>query len=468
MNIKNSLTLKFTVIVASILLIFSIFTYQFSELFRKDEFTIRLKNVSTNVVKNYLDKVELTPEILRLMYQKQLNRFPEERLVIADQNHEVVFASHALLDIEIDLLKQLYLTGAPFEINDDATDYIAYIFNFKGANYYIISSAIDNAGKNKLKFLRLLLILLNIAFILLAAISGWYFSKQALQPIKKIIHEVENITEISLNHRVSIGNGKDEIAQLAMVFNTMLDRIQNSYELQKLFVANASHEFRTPLTAMKGQIEVLLLKKRSDADYLRTFDSLLDDVQNLIALINGLTDLAKANAEFPNTKLSTVSILDVVMDAKDELLRRKPHYKIKLNWGDFPDEEQRLQTLGDYALLKSALNNLLDNACKFSGNNEASMDVRFYMDSIFIQIIDTGPGISSKDLPHIFEPFFRSNETRQIGGYGIGLSLVKKTIDLHLGQIEFKSKQGEGTEVIVRLPNIQKALGQSNKEFEFL
>jgi signal transduction histidine kinase len=156
------------------------------------------------------------------------------------------------------------------------------------------------------------------------------------------------------------------------------------------------------------------------------------------------------------------------MDAKDELLRRKPNYKIKLNWGDFPDEEQRLQTLGDYALLKSALNNLLDNACKFSGNNEASMDVRFYMDSIFIQIIDTGPGISSKDLPHIFEPFFRSNETRQIGGYGIGLSLVKKTIDLHLGQIEFKSKQGEGTEVIVRLPNIQKALGQSNKEFEFL
>lgn len=456
MNIKNSLTLKFTIIVAGILLIFSLFTYQFSELFRRDEFTLRLQNVSTNVVQNYLEKEELTPEILRLMYQKQLNRFPDERLIIADENHEVVFASNPLIDIEIELLKKLYTTGLSFEVNEDATEYIAYIYQFNGDNFFIISSAIDKAGRDKLRFLWILLILLNVFFIIIAAVTGWYFSKQALQPIKKVIHEVENITEISLDHRVSIGNGKDEIAQLAMVFNTMLGRIQNSFDLQKLFVANASHEFRTPLTAMKGQIEVLLLKKRSDADYLNTFHSLLDDIQNLIALINGLTDLAKANADFPHTKLSSVSIIDVVMDAKDDLLRRKPNFKIKLAWGDFPEEEEAIQTRGDYALLKSAFTNLLDNACKFSGNNEADINVRFYQDSIFLVITDNGPGISSKDLPHIFEPFFRSNETRLIGGYGIGLSLVKKTIDLHLGEIEFKSILGEGTKVFVRLPNLQK------------
>ncbi|MCG9879268.1 MAG: HAMP domain-containing histidine kinase, partial [Bacteroidia bacterium] len=463
-NIKNSLTLKFTLIVASILFIFSVFTYQFSELFRRDEFTIRLKNVSTNVVKNYLDKVELTPEILRLMYQKQLNRFPEERLIIADENREVIFASNPLEDIEVDLLKKLYITRLSFEETDDATEYIAYIYDFNGTNYFIISSAIDKAGKEKLRFLLILLILLNLFFIIMAAVSGWYFSKQALQPIKKVISEVENITEISLDHRVSIGNGKDEIAQLAMVFNKMLDRIQNSFELQKLFVANASHEFRTPLTSMKGQIEVLLLKDRTESDYLKTFHSLQDDLQNLISLINGLTDLAKASVEFPNTKLVPVSILDVVMDTKDELLRRKSHYKIKLAWGEFPEEEQKIQTLGDYALLKSALNNLIDNACKFSSHHEASVDVRFYLDSIFIEIADNGPGISQKDLPHIFEPFYRSNETRTVSGYGIGLSLVKKTIDLHLGQIEFKSTLGKGTKVFVRLPNMQKNIAIESEE----
>jgi signal transduction histidine kinase len=453
MNIKNSLTLKFTIIVAGILLIFSLFTYQFSELFRRDEFTVRLKNVSTNVVQNYLEKEELTPDILRLMYQKQLNRFPDERLIIADENHEVVFASNPLVDKEVYLLQKLYSTRLSFEENQQATDYIAYIYNYNGKNYFIISSAIDKAGREKLRFLWILLILLNILFNIIAAVSGWYFSKQALQPIKKVIYEVEDITEISLNHRVSIGNGKDEIAQLAMVFNTMLERIQSSFELQKLFVANASHEFRTPLTAMKGQIEVLLLKKRNETDYLKTFNSLLEDIQNLIALINGLTDLAKANTDFPNTKLNPVSIIDVVMDAKDDLMRRKPNFKIKLTWGDFPEEEQAIQTLGDYALLKSTVTNLLDNACKFSANNEAEITVRFYTNAIFFVITDKGPGISNKDLAHIFEPFYRSNETRLISGNGIGLSLVKKTIDLHKGEIEFKSIVGEGTKVFVRLPN---------------
>jgi flagellin-specific chaperone FliS len=153
MNIKNSLTLKFTIIVAGILLIFSLFTYQFSELFRRDEFTVRLKNVSTNVVQNYLEKEELTPDILRLMYQKQINRFPDERLIIADENHEVVFASHPLLDKEVSLLQKLYSTRLSFEENQQAADYIAYIYNYNGKNYFIISSAIDKAGREKLRYL---------------------------------------------------------------------------------------------------------------------------------------------------------------------------------------------------------------------------------------------------------------------------------------------------------------------------
>ena len=100
MNIKTSLTFKFTAIVAGILLAFSLFTYQFSEIFREDEFTHRLKNVSKNVVVNYLDKEELSTDILKLLYEKQLNRFPQERLIIADENYEVIFASQKTKEIE--------------------------------------------------------------------------------------------------------------------------------------------------------------------------------------------------------------------------------------------------------------------------------------------------------------------------------------------------------------------------------
>jgi signal transduction histidine kinase len=453
MNIKTTLTLKFTAIVLGILMAFSLFIYQFSEIFREDEFTIRLKNVSKNVVVNYLDKIELTPEILKLLYVKQLNRFPEERLIIADENYEIIFASEPTKDVEIDLLKQLYKSGSEFMVNSGDTEFVAYIVNHDSKNYFIVSSAIDVAGHVKLKYLRSILILLNIFSIVLAAVSGWYFSNQALKPISDVVNQVDTINESNLYQRVKEGNGKDEIAQLALVFNKMLERIEKSFSLQKMFVANASHEFRTPLTAMKGQIEVLLLQPRKEEEYKKTFDSLLDDIQNLISLINGLTELAKANADFPNTTLTPVSIVDVLMDTKEELLKRKPHYKVHLKWGDFPEEEPFLEIMGDYALLKSVFSNLLDNACKFSHDESCDLVVTFHELNIEISIIDRGIGINPKELKNVFEAFYRSNETRHVPGYGIGLSLVKKILDLHKGTIQVKSEVNKGTHIQVLLPN---------------
>ncbi|MBP7511663.1 MAG: HAMP domain-containing histidine kinase, partial [Bacteroidia bacterium] len=440
MNIKTSLTFKFTAIVAGILLAFSLFTYQFSEIFREDEFTHRLKNVSQNVVVNYLDKEELSTDILKLLYEKQLNRFPQERLIIADENYEVIFASQKTKEIEIDLLKELYKTGTEFVLNLGDTEYVAYIIPHQYKNYFIVSSAIDVAGQAKLKYLRSVLLFLNIGCIFIAAISGWYFSKQALQPIKDVVSSVDTITERNLYQRVNIGNGKDEIAKLAIVFNKMLERIEQSFILQKMFVANASHEFRTPLTSMKGQIEVLLLHKRTEEEYKRTFNSLLEDIQSLISLINGLTELAKANADFPNTNLIPISIVDVIMDTKEELIKRNPNYKIQLKWGDFPEEEPLLEMIGDYSLLKSAFSNLLDNACKFSHDETCEIVVTFHKLSIEVNIIDHGMGIHKEELKHVFEAFYRSNESRHVPGYGIGLSLVKKTIDLHHGKINIQSE----------------------------
>lgn len=453
MNIKSSLTIKFTLIVAGILIAFSIFTYEFSEIFRRNEFTDRLKNVSRNVVVNYLDKEELTPEILKLMYEKQLNRFPQEGLIIADENYEVVFNSRRSNVAGLDFLERLYRERSEFEQHLNDTEYIAYIIPHKGTNFFIVSSAIDVAGHEKLDFLQNILILLTLACTILAAVSGWYFSRQALKPIKEVILQVETINESNLHQRVNEGNGKDEIADLAIVFNKMLERIEKSFAFQKLFVANASHEFRTPLTVMKGQIEVLMLMKRTEAEYVKTFHSLLDDIQNLISLINGLTELASANADFPNISFSKVSMIDVIMESKEDLVKRKPHYKIQLNWGDFPDEEEKMQIKGDHSLLKSIITNLMDNACKFSQTNYCITRINFHEKHMEISVQDDGPGISIGDLPHVFEPFFRSNETRQTPGYGIGLSLVKKTVELHGGNISIQSAPGDGTTVDVVLPN---------------
>ncbi len=461
MNIKTSLTLKFTGIVAGILLVFSVFTYEFSEIFRKNAFTDRIQGVAEKVAKSYLKQEVITPDILKLIYQKQLTRFPNERLVIADSAKNIIFSSHNPNKIENSLLSKLVLNQAQINENSGDTEYVAFQANIENVSYFIINSAVDKAGQQKLDFLKSLLLILNIASIILAALTGWVFSKNALNPIKAVINQVDIINENNLHKRVNEGNGKDEIAALAVNFNKMLERIERSFFLQKMFVANASHEFRTPLTSMKGQIEVTMLNQRTQEEYHKTFLSLLEDIENQIELINGLSELAKANANFPNVTFKEISVIEVFLDAKEEINKRKPQFNVNLNLKDFPDNEYRIKVNGDSALLKSVFINIVENACKFSKDKSCNVTLDFGENYITILISDNGPGISKNDLPHIFEPFYRSNETRNVQGYGIGLSLVKKTVEMHQGKVEIESNLGQGTTVKVTLKNVNKSKGNS-------
>ncbi|MBC7384098.1 MAG: HAMP domain-containing histidine kinase [Bacteroidia bacterium] len=453
MNIKSILTIKFTGIVAAILFVFSIFTYQFSDIFRKNEFPDRLKKRSKNVVTYFLDKNELSSDILKLIYDKGLNRFPNERLIIADSNKSIFFSSHKPDKIELDLMGLLFKNKEEYEINKSDTEYVSYVLPHHSGNYFIVSSAVDKVGHDKITFLMYLLMVLFFTSIFAVAASGWIFSQQALKPISEVVSQVAMINEKSLHERVNEGNGKDEIAHLAIVFNKMLERLENSFMVQKSFVANASHEFRTPLTVMKGQIEVLLLHKRNEEEYIKTFQSLLEDIQNQIQLINSLAELARANADFPHTSFKKVSILDTIIDAREELIRQKSKYKIQLEFGDFPEEDELIYTYGDFSLLKSVFINLMDNACKFSIDHKCLAKIIFNKYFIEIYFEDKGVGISKNELQFIFEPFYRSNQTRNVPGYGIGLSLVKKTIDIHRGSIIVHSQEGIGTQIKVQLPN---------------
>ncbi len=456
MNIKSILTIKFTGIVAAILFVFSIFTYQFSDIFRKNEFPDRLKKRSKNTVTTFLDKDELTVDILKLIYIKGLNRYPNERLLIVDSNRNTLFASHDPTKLEMDLLDKLFKDHAEFEINKSDTEYITYVLQHRQGTYYIVSSAVDKVGHDKITFLMYLLMVLFFTSIFVVAASGWIFSQQALKPISEVVSQVAMINEKNLHERVNEGNGKDEIAHLAIVFNKMLERLENSFIIQKSFVSNASHEFRTPLTVMKGQIEVLLLHKRNEDEYIKTFQSLLEDVQNQIQLINSLAELARANADFPHTAFKKVSILDCIIEAREELIRLKSKFKIHLEWGDFPEDDELLNTNGDFSLLKSAFINLMDNACKFSIDHKCICKVIFNKYFIELYFEDKGVGMNKDEIQFIFEPFYRSNQTRSVHGYGIGLSLVKKTIDIHQGSISVYSEEGNGTQVKVQLPNVVK------------
>jgi signal transduction histidine kinase len=267
----------------------------------------------------------------------------------------------------------------------------------------------------------------------------------------EVIDEVDQITATNLHKRVKVGRSKDEIAHLAVTFNQMLDRLEGSFMMQKNFVANASHEFRTPLTSMKGQIEVMLMQQRKEEDYIRTLSSINEDINNLSELLQSLSELAKLNVEFIEDAFEPIAVIDLVLDARAELLKNKPRYSIDLDVQNISGDEEPGRITGNVALIKSAITNLMDNACKFSPDMRVMVTILF-SGEVAIQFRDEGIGISESEIRHIFEPFYRGNDTRNIAGHGIGLSLVKRIIEFHNGTITVKSKQGSGTVFTITMP----------------
>jgi signal transduction histidine kinase len=453
MIIKNVITLKFTGIISVLLVLFSVFIFKFSNSFRETTFNERLKASTQNILFTILDSNKVSKQLVELIFRHNLNIFTKQVLVIYDEKGSVFLKSKDIEPAVDNFIKEELKLKNEINFVKSDTVYVAYNYLHKGSNFVVISSAIDEVGSLKMEALEISLITLVALGIAITIFLGRYFAEQALNPIKKVINQVEKISETNLFERVDEGNGKDEIAKLAITFNQVLDRLENSFKLQKTFVSNASHEFRTPLTVMKGQIEVLLLKPRTTETYVKTFASLLDDINNQINLINGLAGLASANANFPNTSYENINIIDLLDDCVTELAKNKK-YNVILNINDILENESTLFLRGNYVLLRSALMNVMDNACKFNKNPTCNVNFNCNNEFMTITVIDQGLGISKEDISHIFESFYRSNNIRHIQGHGIGLSLVKKIVETHQGKIIATSEIGKGTKMSIYFPNI--------------
>ena len=224
--------------------------------------------------------------------------------------------------------------------------------------------------------------------------------------------------------------------------------------MQKSFVSNASHELRTPLTSITGQIEVALMKTRSDVEYQAILNSLLEDTRNLNALANGLLDMAKASSDPSGITIQPVRIDEILWEARQEMTSRKPQYTVSIHFDPSIEEETELTVKGNFQLLKSAVLNLLENGCKFSSDHAAEVYLSTSRERIAIRFSDKGMGISKEEMEKIFQPFYRAESARNIPGSGLGLPLTYLIIRLHGGELTIDSVPREGTTVTVTLPGM--------------
>lgn len=446
MKIRNRLTLLFSIIVASIVLIFSFITYVLYADYRNDEFYKRLKDKAQTTALLLADVKEVDKDLLRIIDQNTIHELYKEKVIIYDQNNDLIYSS---IDDEVISINENLLNKVRekkyIEYVEKENEVIGLHYRENKADYVVFVSAFDKYGKKKLENLMYFLGLSSLISVLLTVAAGAFFSGRAIEPIIEINKQVSTITIDNISSRVKTENSKDEIDQLAQNFNQMLDRIEHSFKIQKSFINNASHELRTPLAVINSQLDVALSQNRENTEYIAILRSLQEDTRKMTNLVNTMLVLAKSEEQQHTIFKDFIRVDELILSVQDELVNLYPDYTVDFSYITMPETDSHMTIKGNELLLRSAFMNLIENACKFSVNHQAK--VRINSDDLFltIQIYDNGIGIPEQDISRIFDPFYRSDNGRQVRGFGIGLSICKRAVDIHKGRIMVKSELNEGS-----------------------
>ena len=451
MTIRTQLTLLFSGIVSTLLIVFCVIIYFESEYNRQEEFTIRLREEAMTSAEILFGKEEISPDLLKLLDKNQMTVLDKEEIVVYNSKNQIEYESGTdymeikpeILD-KIRQLKELY-----FE--DKNREAIGLVFKKDKQDLIIIASALDKYGFSKQRNLGIMLSFGVFLMAMIVCLAGWFFAGKSLTPIQKIIRSVDKIGGASqLDLRLDEGNQTDEIAQLAQRFNKMLNRLEKAFRLQRSFVSHASHELRTPLTAITGQIQVSLLANDNPQELKLMIQSVLEDVQQLNRLTNNLLDITSIDSDDSQTNFKQINVAEIAFQVRNILLKKNAKNQAIIQL----DEQSNTfpEVRGNEALLYTAFLNLMENGIKFSENQLVKVSFKVNPKEILITFQNGGSIIPINELSAIFESFRRGSNARNTKGHGVGLSLTQKIINLHKGKISVQSSENEGTTFTIILP----------------
>ncbi|MFC1579526.1 sensor histidine kinase [Thermodesulfobacteriota bacterium] len=300
-----------------------------------------------------------------------------------------------------------------------------------------------------LEAFRDLLFFLMIPLFILSTLIGWFLARQALLGVEEITLTAIDISSGSMDKRVVVRKSSFEIDRLANTFNSMLDRIQVLMKSMKDMVDNIAHDLRSPLTRIRGIAEMTLLGKKSIEDYENMAASTIEECDNLIETINMMLDLTETEVGAAVFKMEDLDLSNLINHAIELFSTTAEEKSISIETS-LPD---KLHFRGDKNRMQRLVTNLLENSIKYTEPG-GSVTISSSLDNGKINILfeDTGIGISEKDLPKIFDRFYRCDSSRSEAGIGLGLSLAKAISNVFGGTIHVKSALNKGSTFTVILP----------------
>lgn len=464
MKIKYKIALSYSISAFVLLNTFAFLAYYFSAQSRKAEYLERLEYRARSIANVIIEDDRVKIDLLRKLDKTTFQDLYKETILVYDINYDLLYSNvkDTAIRTSRHLLDYIKKNGE-YSHERDNGELVGVFYTEDNMSVIVLVTSFDKYGYQNLQNLRQILIIEIIVAVILLVVVGYFFAKRMVQPIDDLVEQVQTINANNLQGITVKAKGKDEIAQLGANFNTMLQRLSNAFDLQKSFVSNASHELRTPLASIISQLQVALSKERSKEVYQDILNSVLEDAQHLSDLSNGLLQLAQSGLDEQQFVFSEVRIDELLLDMGNLIkLKHAPATpgadvhkapRVDIRFLKVPELDTELICQGNESLLKVLFLNLLDNALKFSSDNSVFVTIDFIPGYIQVTIKDNGIGIDEEDQEKIFEPFYRGANAHQVRGHGLGLSICKRIVTLHKGDITVRSTPGEGTAFTVILPH---------------
>lgn len=383
-------------------------------------------------------------EKIRLQYEETVSRY-HSSYQIYNTGNKLIYGKEPS-DIPTDIIDKI---RDEKELSFTTDNYFCYgvLYNDNQGDFVVITKEDQLVVSEQMEGLFIVLAsFFLIGLIAIILLSKWV-SRIAYRPFGKVINQVKSISVNNLDVRIDTPNTKDELENLTKIFNSLLTKISETFVIQKNFVKYISHEFKTPLTSMLGNLEVFSTENSSVEEYERLSEKLIQQIHLMEDILNTLmivSDLRKDNDAIVATRVD-----ELVWEIIDKISEINPESRIEVNI-DVPAEDMEIMSVEiDRTQLLMALFNLIENGVKYSKGKIVNVHIFASGDILCLAIIDRGIGIPPEQLSNINKPFFRANNTDMIQGYGIGLSITLRILEKNNIAFEITSEINVGTTVVL-------------------
>lgn len=456
MKIRTKLTWQNTGVTAAVFLFCMCLIYLLSEQARSRTFFHDLKSEALTKAHLYLQN-QVDAQTMQSIYLNNRKFINEVEVAVYTTDFRMLYHDAIQSDIikeDRNMINDI-LRRKEIEFYIGRYQGIGMLYPFGGKEYIVTAAAYDGYGYNNLYELQQTLLILFVVGLTLLFLAGYFLARASLKPIRDIVKEAESITAQHIHKRLPVKNEKDELGELSTTFNALLERLEISFNSQKMFVSNVSHEMRTPLAALMAELDLALQKERTGEQYRQAMQNVLQDARRMNKLIDGLLNLAKADYQKEQIKMQEIRLDELLLDVREFILRAHPEYHIDLLFEQEEADDDRLITvMGNLYLLNIAFSNLIENNCKYSDNKSSFIQISYWDKHTVIRLSDSGIGMSDTDKAHLFTLFYRGTQENVTEGHGIGMALSQKIIHLHQGTISVHSEEGKGTTFVVELPHV--------------